>query len=423
MVSSVSPRQHSGPTVVTRSRSKSPHKKKFMLRSSPQIASSPFNSPAVKVTKSPALRNFTPLHHKSFTTSPIKFPLSLATTSELNTATSAVTPPPNLSHINPMNKESPGSPTIRHTMQRGHRAGINAENGRPGSPLLRIGSPVKDGNSLSPVKRGRGSPVPKRRTNVNYDDMDSPFPGPSISPLKQKSPQKATARRNSLKRNANQPNTAERPTYAKARPQSRIAEFATPTDPASRIRRTASVRNSSAAGSLPNASIHPHNLITGGRSLLKESGTTEMDWVTPQNYKQAKPNPAAFHSTGFVPKRGRLITDSTSHHQPETPCKKLSSYSTQMSSIQPTFGDFSSPIAGSKGKSFKLHNEGDLSPTPLSTENSLLDRDFDEPTTPTKPVYTNLVPLFGNVGGTKRKGECKFLPHQSTPPIHANLYL
>ncbi|KAF8422663.1 hypothetical protein EV426DRAFT_702477 [Tirmania nivea] len=407
--------------MVTRSRSKSPHKKKFMLRSSPQTVSSPFNSPAVKVTKSPALRNLTPLRRKTSMTSPIKFPLSLATTNELNTTPSEVTPPPNASNIIHLDKGSPGSPSVRHAMQRGNRAGIGVENGTGGSPLRSLGSPVKHGRSLSPVKRGRGSPPPKRRT-ANHNVSDFPFPGPSLSPPKVRepkspSPKTGTVRKNLLKKNVINP--GERPTYVKSRPQARAVEFATPTDPASKIRRTASLKNLSAMSTLPSASVHSHNTASVTRSSLKEAvstGTsTETEWATP-HYKLAKPDPSAFHSTGFIPKRGRLSTDSANHHQPETPCKKLSSYSVRMSDVQQTgsvFGEFLSPVGGSKSsllgrrESRVMHNN-DMSPTPLGSGNSSLSEDFDVLSTPTKSVYnTNLVPLFGNVGGTKRKGDSR----------------
>ena len=422
MVSSFPPRHHGGPTVVTRSRSKSPHKKKFMLRSSPQTASSPFNSPAVKITKSPALRNLTPLRRKTLMTSPIKFPLSLATTSELNTTPPGVAPPPNVSNINHLDKGSPGSPTVRHAMQRGNRAGIGVENGTGGSPPRSLGSPVKHGRSLSPVKRGRGSPAPKRRA-ANYNVSDSLFPGPSLSPPKvgepkSPSPKTGTARKNALKKNVINP--GERPTYVKSRPQARAVEFATPTDPASKIRRTASLKNISAMATLPSASVHPHSTASSvTRSSLKEAmstgASTEAEWVTP-HYKLAKPDPAAFHSTGFIPKRGRLSTGSANHHQPETPCKKLSSYSAKMTDIEqtgPFFGEFLSPVGGSKNsllgrRESRVIHSIDMSPTPLGSGDSSLSEGFDVLSTPTKSVYnTSLVPLFGNVGGTKRKGECE----------------
>jgi len=306
-------------------------------------------------------------------------------------------------------------------MQRGNRAGIGVENGTGGSPLRSLGSPVKHGRSLSPVKRGCGSPAPKRRA-ANHSIRDSLFPDPSLSPPKvgepkSPSPKTGASRKNPLKKNFINPE--ERPTYVKSRPQARAIEFATPTDPASKIRRTASVKNISAMATLPSASIHLHNTASVTRSSLKDISTgasTETEWATP-HYKLAKPDPAAFHSTGFIPKRGRLSTDSANHHQPETPCKKLS-YSVKMSDVQQTssvFGELLSPVGagGSKNsllgrrESRVMHNN-DMSPTPLGSGNSSLSEDFDVLSTPTKSVYnTNLVPLFGNVGGTKRKGECE----------------
>lgn len=409
MMPSFSPRRHhSGPTVVTKTRSKSPHKKKFMLRSSPQPCSSPFNSPAVKVTKSPALQNLTPLRHKSCSTSPIKFPLSLATTSELNTV---VTPP--------KRRTIPRSPLERHAMQRCNRPGIGVENG----------DPVKSCSTLSPARRERGIPVPKRRLNASCNLTDTPRFGMSPSPPKTAgsvSPRGATARRNLQRKSGNQSPLTERPTYAKSRPQARNIDFATPTDPASKIRRSSSVKNLNTVASLPSASIHPHSSAST-RSSLRQATLVDVpneamgrDWVTPQSYKLAKPDPAAFHSTGFIPKRGRLSTGSSNHHQPDTPCKKLSYSMQSISGVQPSssiFVDFPSPTETSKSTgTFNLlkrkepivMHDNDISPTQFGGDLSS-SGEFDMPPTPTKTVYgTNLSSLFGAVGGTKRKGECKY---------------
>lgn len=399
---------HSGPTVVKKTRSKSPHKKKFMLRSSPQSCSSPFHSPAVKVTKSPAIHNLTPLRHKSCSTSPIKFPLSLATTSELNTV---ITPPPK-------RKTIPRSPLERHTMQRCSRPGIGVENGNS----------AKSCSSLSPVKRERGVPVSKRRLNASYALTDTPHLGISPPPSKTTgpmSPRGATARRSLQRKSGNQSPLTERPTYAKSRPQARNIDFATPTDPASKIRRSTSVRNLNTTNSLPSASIHPHSST---RSSLRQatsadipSDTTGRDWVTPQSYKLAKPDPAAFHSTGFIPKRGRLSTGPSGHQQPDTPCKKLSYSMQSISGVQPAssiFVDFPSPTEANKSAgTFNLlkrkepivMHDNDISPTQFGNTDMSSSGEFDMPPTPTKTVYgTNLSSLFGAVGGTKRKGECKY---------------
>ena len=55
-----------------------------------------------------------------------------------------------------------------------------------------------------------------------------------------------------------------------------------------------------------------------------------------------------------------------------------------------------------------MHNN-DISPTQFGSGDLSSSGEFDMPPTPTKTVYgTNLSSLFGAVGGTKRKGECKF---------------
>ncbi|KAF8447071.1 hypothetical protein BDZ91DRAFT_116401 [Kalaharituber pfeilii] len=412
------PRHRGGPTVVTRSRSKSPQKKLVIHK---QPGSSPFstkNSPTAKVVKSPAVRRASQVRSRA---SPLaKYPLSLSTTSELNAPIATANPPVNSTRV----KSTTESPAARHAMQRTNRAGIGVENSTPENALNR-GSPVKGESPPSPLKHGRGSPVPKRRMTGYRIHSSSPLPGPSRSSSRSRptrSPTSSTPRRISIRANTSKAAQTDKPTYAKSRPQAQNPEFATPSDPASKVRRVTSVENLFIHGSLPSASAHPHRSTLTKRLLAKESIATGKpgkspgtEWVTPQNYKNAKPDPAAFHSTGFVPKRGRLSTDSTAHHQPDTPCKRPPSYSVApMSGLQTAsakYTDFPSPAPASKSNgTFNLlrqresvvFNHNEASPTAGLGSNSISSGELELPPTPTK-VYTN-ASLFGNVGGTKRKG-------------------
>ncbi|KAI5807454.1 hypothetical protein DFH27DRAFT_478924 [Peziza echinospora] len=431
MVASHSPHRHrGGPTVVTRAHSKSPTKA-FQLQSSPPACSSPFstpNSPAAKITKPPASRKHTPLRYRTHSTSPIKFPLTLAskTKSELNTSS----------------RKPSESPSEKHAMHRQTRAGIGVENGTP-SPvkngfMLGDGSPVGSLRQDEQAAVGRGSPVARKRQSYGSAKYgmsmgSSPlFSDTPQSPTKKvalKPPGSTTPSKSHLKKL--QMGHLERPTFARARPQSRLAEFATPSDPASKIRRIASLENFQAPGSLPNASVHTHKPGSIARPRLSGlpahlSTPDGGEWVTPQNYKSAKPNQAAFHSTGFVPKRGRLSLgpEIGSHHQqPDTPCKKATSFTVPAMSGTHSKGskflDFPSPVHGSKSKtggfnllrrkeSMILTNDDSPSASFGDEEMSSGGEEYQLQPTPTKKVYGNLGPIFANVGGgIKRKGECK----------------
>lgn len=317
-------------------------------------------------------------------------------------------------------------------MQRQIRAGIGVENGSPGSPVIG-GSPLGNGSPLGHLRNavGQGSPVPKRRSAQTSSDLDSsPFSKSPLSPSRSgsvSSSKRTPPKRSSLRKSTGQLlSQTDRPTFARLRPQAKLPEFATPTDPASKIRRIASVENFSALGSLPSASVHPRKAISKSRAIPKDLAATDnlggREWVTPQNYKNAKPNPAAFHSTGFVPKRGRLSLGSEigSHHQPDTPCKKTNTFSVPTTAGKESSDsksiDFPSPIAGTKLSSFNLlkRKESIIQPNDVSPTTSFGNGDlsssgeFELPPTPTKTIYGNVgAAIFANVGGTKRKGESR----------------
>lgn len=154
----------------------------------------------------------------------------------------------------------------------------------------------------------------------------------------------------------------EKPSFARSRPQARQQlDFSASSDTTSRVRRVISIDNffETAQESpfavrgvpLPHPSAHPH--VQPPHPLSNPVfGAEGDDWQTPQNYKSAKPNILAFHSTGFVPKRGRALDRSVEkdHHgpQPDTPCKRTtifpgSAFQTKSIGARIPMGDLGSP--------------------------------------------------------------------------------
>ncbi|RPA79672.1 kinase-like protein [Ascobolus immersus RN42] len=277
-----------------------------------------------------------------------------------------------------------------------------------------------------------GSPVSKRRTTglfatpappifetPRHDppqlNTTTPFGTPAFgknAPVSDKLFPDTPSRSSGLKRYVKQGET-ERPNFARSRPAARLSEFATPLHPASATRKIPTAtgdfptskepgtpfalnRNSASAYGKPS---EQRVMFTEGRPVFSKSlnalsgrhslggptlGANESNnWVTPQNYKFARPNQAAFHSTGFVPKRGRNLTsESLASHQPETPCKKTSSFTARPKGLKSPSG--ASVLSFNRSlqriDSFCSmtgdDNEED-SPTALPG-------DFDMPPTPTK---------------------------------------
>lgn len=245
------------------------------------------------------------------------------------------------------------SPRDKLAAQRQNRAGIGVENKEAHKPST--GSPLKRSDGIMNLNEAsRGSPVAKRRSQVGVGLFSSinktpKFGSPSFGAKSSPSPKRQTG---GLKKNSAH-NFGDKPTWAKSRPLARTEFLPPPADSASRMRRVTSVENffgpydspfGNNVAPLANPSIHLFNANALGNlhplshtsvepnSPVQASDPDEVEpssqssngLVTPQNYKSAKPFPAAFHSTGFVPKRGRGGLDQPKEHgpQPDTPCKK-----------------------------------------------------------------------------------------------------
>ncbi|KAL8721297.1 MAG: hypothetical protein Q9225_002001 [Loekoesia sp. 1 TL-2023] len=83
--------------------------------------------------------------------------------------------------------------------------------------------------------------------------------------------------------------------------------------------------------SLPVGSARPASSGHESRGTSSQEFSAQGSFATPENYKLAKPLPAAFMSTGLISKRNKNVEDpqvafnvSTKEHMPDTPCKRYS---------------------------------------------------------------------------------------------------
>lgn len=345
MVASYSPHRQHGETATLFSRphSESPSSRHHIVLHSPTSYTSPFaiTLPVAGKTRS-ATRRLTPLKSRALPTapdSPIKFPLTLTTHNNMNSS--------GMTLRSGSSSPRAASPRDKLAAQRQNRAGIGVENKDGHKPPN--GSPLKRSDGIMNLNEAsRGSPVAKRRSQAGVGLFSSinkapTFGSPSFGVKSSPSPK----RQSGLKKNPAQI-FGDKPTWAKSRPLART-DFMTPSDPASKLRRVTSVENfletrdspfGNQVAPLANPSIHlfngnsanhPHPLSqTFNQPISQASGDDDEfpssqnsnAWVTPQNYKTAKPFPAAFHSTGFVTKRGRLLNQEKEHGpQPDTPTK------------------------------------------------------------------------------------------------------
>lgn len=348
MVASYSPHRQHGETATLFSRphSESPSSRHHVLHSSTSYTQ-PFaiTLPNSAKTRS-ATRKLTPLGSRAPSTALHnlnKFPLTLTTHNNMNSS--------GMTLRSGSSSPRAASPRDKLAAQRQNRAGIGVENKEAHKPST--GSPLKRSDGIMNLNEvSRGSPVAKRRSQVGVGLFSSinktpTFGPPSFGVKSSMSPKRQSS---GLKKNSAH-GFGDKPTWAKSRPLART-EFLSPSDSASRMRRVTSVENffgprdspfGDPVAPLANPSIHLFNAnLTGLDHPLPQdldqpeppvqasdpdevepSSQNSGGLVTPQNYKTAKPFPAAFHSTGFVPKRGRGLDQPKEHGpQPDTPCKK-----------------------------------------------------------------------------------------------------
>lgn len=435
MVASYSPHRQHGETATlfSRTHSKSPSSRHHILHS-PTSCSSPFGT--IPLTTSAKTRSATrrqsPLKSRASSTapeSPTKFPLTLTTHNNMNSS--------GMTLRSGSSSPRSASPRDKLAAQRQNRTGIGVENKELHKPST--GSPLKRSDAIMNLNEAsRGSPVAKRRSQAGVGLFSSAANPPKFGATSFGVPSPSPKRQSGVKKGSSHM-FGDKPTFAKSRPQARQqSDFLPPSDPASRMRRVASVENffasrdspfGSQVAPLPNASIHPYHgssqqssqhphplSQTFNQSTPQASGETSSQeshgLVTPQNYKFAKPFPAAFHSTGFVPKRGRLLNTEKDHGpQPDTPCKR------------PTAPLFSQPAFQSKGVSGKnrglsmsMTDFAQNSSTPAESgtgrwkllarktstmsnedgEDNQSSSEYELPPTPTKKAYSGFGGFFGN---------------------------
>lgn len=126
-----------------------------------------------------------------------------------------------------------------------------------------------------------------------------------------------------------------------------------------------------------------------------QEASTQGSFATPENYKLAKPLPAAFMSTGLISKRNKNVEDpqiafnvSSKEHMPDTPCKRHS----LLGATTPV------PVPDiAVGKSRQVRHSFGTPSTPFNLHSSR----------PAKGTYARGMNIFGsgyNAGGINRRG-------------------
>ena len=186
--------------------------------------------------------------------------------------------------------------------------------------------------------------------------------------------------------------------------------------------------------SLPVGGNKPKALESLSRDQSSQTSSNESSIATPNNYRLARPHPAAFASTGLISKRHKNVDDmqtsfqTSKSHMPDTPCKRHTlmgaptpaavppenpsakdrrirhSFGTPSTPFSPhpsrtepgTFGKgvsiFGSSIlkAGAQRRGSFLSVEGENdSQSPVGKGDSQSSNDFDLPPTPTKQALTS----------------------------------
>ncbi|KAL9579930.1 MAG: hypothetical protein Q9212_004802 [Teloschistes hypoglaucus] len=146
--------------------------------------------------------------------------------------------------------------------------------------------------------------------------------------------------------------------------------------------------------SLPVGVARPVSSGNVAQITSSQESSTQGSFATPENYKLAKPLPAAFMSTGLISKRNKIVEDpqiafnmSSKEHMPDTPCKRhtLIDAATPAPSIEiPT------------GRSRHVRHSFGTPSTPFNPHTSR----------PTHVTYAKGMNIFGsgfNAGGVNRR--------------------
>ncbi|KAI4186781.1 MAG: hypothetical protein L6R41_003258 [Letrouitia leprolyta] len=145
--------------------------------------------------------------------------------------------------------------------------------------------------------------------------------------------------------------------------------------------------------SLPVGSARPASSGHESRDTSSQESSTQGSFATPENYRLAKPLPAAFMSTGLISKRNKNVEDphiafnvSAKEQMPDTPCKRHS-----------VIGSTTPAPLPDLSKSRQVRHSFGTPSTPFNPHASR----------PAQATFAKGVSIFGsgfNAGGTNRRG-------------------
>ncbi|KAL8828131.1 MAG: hypothetical protein Q9170_006734 [Blastenia crenularia] len=145
--------------------------------------------------------------------------------------------------------------------------------------------------------------------------------------------------------------------------------------------------------SLPVGSTRPASSGHDSRDMSSQESFAQGSFATPENYKLAKPLPAAFMSTGLISKRNKNVDDpqiafnaSATDHMPDTPCKRHSLVGTATPAPIPDLV-----------RSRQIRHSFGTPSTPFNPHTSR----------PTQVTFAKGMSIFGsgfNAGGVNRRG-------------------
>lgn len=329
------------------------------------------------------------------------------------------------------------------------RTTLQQRHDKPGFPKSRLNSDVA---------LDFATPAPKSKFRMSLDNFlpamarDSPFssqgslPNPSAHPVSQYSnktsnigiqdkPQRHPLSRSLTQSSSNSSMAEDSPTHIPHRQPEQ--------------RRTFADLSKSLSVGVP----RPVSREATGSTLASQEMSTETSFSTPENYKLAKPLPAAFMSTGLVSKRHKDVEDFPNGFQggktmmPDTPCKRHSlvggsppvtvpdSAIGKARHVRHSFGTPSTPfnlhssrpapetfgkgvsVFGSNFNGVGVNRRGsflsadgdDHSQSPSANIDSQYSNDFELPPTPTKQVVAPFHPQNKDVSERSTQPELQDL--------------